>query len=91
MPRSGAERRLRRAGVTGFTNGHLWFNQYVQKMPGHELPANEPVTVHFTFQFGDTQEYPHGKRQRAREAGDGKGWMRLALNSPSCPAARILE
>ena len=52
----------------GFTNGHLWFNQYVQRMPGHELPQNEPVTVHFTFQFGDTQEYPHGKRQRAREA-----------------------
>jgi hypothetical protein len=26
------------------------------------------VTVHFTFQFGDTGAYPHGKRQRAREA-----------------------
>ena len=24
--------------------------------------------MHFTFQFGDTGEYPHGKRQRAREA-----------------------
>lgn len=24
--------------------------------------------VHFTFQFGDTGDYPHGKRQRAREA-----------------------
>ena len=35
---------------------------------GHELPQNEPITVHFTFQFGDTGEYPHGKRQRAREA-----------------------
>ena len=54
--------------VRGFTNGHTWFNQNVQRMPGYELPQNEPVTVHFTFQFGDTQEYPHGKRQRAREA-----------------------
>ena len=23
---------------------------------GHELPQNEPITVHFTFQFGDTKE-----------------------------------
>ena len=37
-------------------------------MPGYEQPKNAPVSVHFTFQFGDTQEYPHGKRQRAREA-----------------------
>ena len=51
-----------------FTGGHTWFNQNVQEMPGHELPVNEPITVHFTFQFGDTKEYPHGKRQRAREA-----------------------
>ena len=35
----------------------------------HERPAaRAPVTVHFTFQFGDTNDYPHGKRQRAREA-----------------------
>ena len=54
--------------VRGFTNGHTWFNQNVQRMPGYELPKNEPVSVHFTFQFGDTSEYPHGKRQRAREA-----------------------
>ena len=39
-----------------------------QGMEGHELPQNEPITVHFTFQFGDTKDYPHGKRQRAREA-----------------------
>jgi hypothetical protein len=37
-------------------------------MEGHELPQHEPVTVHFTYQFGDTNAYPHGKRQRAREA-----------------------
>ena len=35
---------------------------------GHTLPQFEPITVHFTFQFGDTGSYPHGKRQRAREA-----------------------
>ena len=51
-----------------FTGGHTWFNQNVQEMPGHEEPRHEPITVHFTFQFGDTNEYPHGKRQRAREA-----------------------
>ena len=51
-----------------FTGGHTWFNQNVQEMAGHEQPQHEPITVHFTFQFGDTKEYPHGKRQRAREA-----------------------
>ena len=51
-----------------FTGGHTWFNQAVQQMAGHDLPKYEPITVHFTYQFGDTGEYPHGKRQRAREA-----------------------
>ena len=51
-----------------FTGGHTWFNQNVQEMEGHTEPQNEPITVHFTFQFGDTGDYPHGKRQRAREA-----------------------
>ena len=51
-----------------FTGGHAWFNQDVAHMAGHHEPRFEPVTVHFTFQFGDTKEYPHGKRQRAREA-----------------------
>ena len=27
-----------------------------------------PLTVHFTFQYSDTPDFPHGKRQRAREA-----------------------
>ena len=52
-----------------FTGGHTWFNQNVQEMEGRDLPQHEPITVHFTFQFGDTGDYPHGKRQRAREAG----------------------
>ena len=54
--------------MRGFTNGHTWFNQDVAHMPGAERPEHAPVTVHFTFQFGDTGDYPHGKRQRAREA-----------------------
>ena len=54
--------------IRPFAGGHTWFNQNVQDMPGHELPQNEPITVHFTFQFGDTKEYPYGKRQRMREA-----------------------
>ena len=32
----------------------------------------QPLTVHFTFQYSDTPDYPHGKRQRAREAGRGR-------------------
>tara|TARA_B100000524_G_scaffold344764_1_gene242466 strand:+ start:205 stop:2913 length:2709 start_codon:yes stop_codon:yes gene_type:complete len=54
--------------IRAFAGGHTWFNQNVQGMPGHEEPRFQPVTVHFTFQFGDTHGYPHGKRQRAREA-----------------------
>ena len=54
--------------IRPFASGHTWFNQGVQEMKGHELPQHEPVTVHFTYQFGDTNTYPHGKRQRAREA-----------------------
>lgn len=54
--------------MRAFTNGHSWFNQDAQHAPGADTPIGEPVTVHFTFQFGDTKEYPHGKRQRAREA-----------------------
>ena len=54
--------------IRPFASGHTWFNQGVQEMEGHELPQHEPVTVHFTYQFGDTNTYPHGKRQRAREA-----------------------
>jgi len=54
--------------VRPFAGGHTWFNQNVQEMEGHEQPQFEPITVHFTFQFGDTKEYPYGKRQRAREA-----------------------
>ena len=54
--------------IRPFSSGHGWFNQGVQKLAGHELPQHVPVNVHFTFQFGDTPKYPHGKRQRAREA-----------------------
>ena len=54
--------------IRPFASGHTWFNQGVEDMEGHELPQHEPVTVHFTYQFGDTNAYPHGKRQRAREA-----------------------
>ena len=55
--------------IRPFSSGHTWFNQGVQEMEGHDLPQHAPVNVHFTFQFGDTPKYPHGKRQRAREAG----------------------
>jgi len=72
LPSQRCEERVRFSLSTlpmrAFTNGHSGFNQDAQHAPGAELPSGAPVTVHFTFQFGDTNEYPHGKRQRAREA-----------------------
>lgn len=38
--------------VRPFSSGHMWFNQQVTQMEGHELPENQPVNVHFTFQVG---------------------------------------
>ena len=43
--------------------------QRVQNFEGHVLARAQTLTVHFTFQYSDTPDYPHGKRQRAREAG----------------------
>ncbi len=38
--------------------------------PAHDgALAQQPLAVHFTFQFGDDAAFPYGKRQRAREAG----------------------
>lgn len=51
-----------------FTGGHTYFMQRLHNAPGHDLPRLSPLTVHFTFQYSDTPDYPHGKRQRAREA-----------------------
>ena len=55
--------------LRGFTGGHTYFMQRVQNFEGHALPRARPLTVHFTFQYSDTPDFPHGKRQRAREAG----------------------
>ena len=52
-----------------FTGGHTYFMQRVQNFEGHARPKHLPLTVHFTFQYSDTPDFPHGKRQRAREAG----------------------
>ena len=59
-----------------FTSGHGFFMQHVQGFDGHAQhlgagparPAASVATVHFTFQYSDTPDFPHGKRQRAREA-----------------------
>ena len=48
----------------------------VQPVPGRHalsfrcllLSFISVLTVHFTFQYSDTPDFPHGKRQRAREA-----------------------
>ena len=55
--------------LRAFTGGHTYFMQRVQNFESHALPRASALTVHFTFQYSDTPDYPHGKRQRAREAG----------------------
>lgn len=55
--------------LRAFTGGHTYFMQRVHNFDGHALARARPLTVHFTFQYSDTRDYPHGKRQRAREAG----------------------
>lgn len=55
--------------LRAFTGGHTYFMQRVQNFEGHVLARAQTLTVHFTFQYSDTPDYPHGKRQRAREAG----------------------
>ena len=55
--------------MRAFANGHSWFSQRLQHLPDSVQPEKRPVAVHFTFQFGDTNKYPLGKRQHAREAG----------------------
>ena len=48
-----------------FVSGHYWFVQ-----GGPEATATQQIqALHLTFGFGDGEEAPHGKRQRAREAG----------------------
>ena len=42
--------------------------QHVYNFDGHARPQTSVLTVHFTFQYSDTPDFPHGKRQRAREA-----------------------
>jgi hypothetical protein len=55
--------------LRAFTGGHTYFMQRVQNFDDHRLDKVQPLTVHFTFQYSDTPDFPHGKRQRAREAG----------------------
>jgi hypothetical protein len=45
-----------------FASGHTYFTQSVQDRLGFT-----PVSVHTTFQFGDTPEFTWGKRNRLRE------------------------
>ena len=55
-----------------FASGHLWYAQSGWADDGVAAPAageRGAQAVHLTFGFGDGADYPHGKRQRAREAG----------------------
>ena len=54
--------------LRAFTGGHTWFMQHAYNFDGHQRPQTSVLTVHFTFQYSDTPDFPHGKRQRAREA-----------------------
>ena len=45
-----------------FASGHTYFTQSLQERRGFV-----PVSVHTTFQFGDTPEFTWGKRNRLRE------------------------
>ena len=45
-----------------FASGHTYFTQSLQDRRGFT-----PVSVHTTFQFGDTPEFTWGKRNRLRE------------------------
>ena len=47
-----------------FPGGHLFFGERVPQL--HNIT---PAAVHATYQFGDSEEYATGKRQRLREAG----------------------
>lgn len=50
-----------------FAGGHYWFVQRAASRP--DATARGVQALHLTFGFGDGVEAPHGKRQRAREAG----------------------
>ena len=43
--------------------------QHAYNFDGHQRPQTSVLTVHFTFQYSDTPDFPHGKRQRARDIG----------------------
>ena len=45
-----------------FASGHTFFTQSLQERLGYT-----PISVHTTFQFGDTPEFTWGKRNRLRE------------------------
>lgn len=46
-----------------FSNGHTFFVQQY-----HLQEHLMPYSVHMTYQYGDHEEYPWGKRQRLRES-----------------------
>ena len=64
-----------------FVSGHWWFAQAAwmdARSPTQQPSPMHPQALHLTFGFADRTDYPHGKRQRAREAGlwlaDGDGY-----------------
>ena len=60
-------RRDTRVGVfpiADVAGGHTFFVQQL-----HTLTGKWPMAVHATYQFGDQQDYPFGKRQRFRDWG----------------------
>jgi len=72
MPRiylAGAERpggriKLGVLPLSRFLNGHTFFVQHAHQRPH----AEEPMSVHMTYQFAEGSSFAYGKRQRLREA-----------------------
>ena len=52
-----------------FASGHYWFAQAGWADERVAAPRAALQALHLTFGFGDGADGPHGKRQRAREAG----------------------
>eukprot|EP00756_Hemistasia_phaeocysticola_P001511 Hpha_TRINITY_DN11063_c0_g2::TRINITY_DN11063_c0_g2_i1::g.92856::m.92856/K20784/XEG113; arabinosyltransferase len=48
-----------------FTNGHTYFVQTHHRRRG----AEQPFSVHLTYQYGDAGRYAYGKRERMRQHG----------------------
>jgi arabinosyltransferase len=64
LPNSTRHARVGVFPIADVAGGHTFFVQQL-----HTLTGKWPMAVHATYQFGDQQDYPFGKRQRFRDWG----------------------